>query len=87
MVEMILLGVFLLFLSWAIGYLIRRGAREELETGQPYFRAIILFSFLGAVGALFLQNDVFFFFFLGVMAFVAPSIRTRVNPQRKHSHR
>ncbi|MEK6926355.1 MAG: hypothetical protein AABW50_03695 [Nanoarchaeota archaeon] len=62
-----IVGIFVLVLGIPIGNYLAKLTREELKSGQSWFKLIILFSFIGAVLSLILKND----FLLFALLFIA----------------
>jgi hypothetical protein len=64
-----LIGIFILLLGFPIGNFLARLTKEELKSGQIWFKLIILISILGGFVSLFLGNDVllFSFLFIGIV--------------------
>ena len=65
----ILIGVLVLMLGFPLGSYLARKTKEELSSGQKWFRLIIIVSLIGGVIGLILGNDVmlFSFFFIAIV--------------------
>jgi len=65
----ILIGIIVLFLGVFIGNLLVKFTKEELKTGQGWFRMIIILSLVGGVVGLIIGNDVLMFtmFFIAIV--------------------
>ena len=65
----ILIGIIVLFLGVFIGNLLAKLAKEELKTGQGWFRMIIILSLIGGVIGLIIGNDILMFtmFFIAIV--------------------
>ena len=60
----LLIGIFVLILGYPIGYFLARITSEELQSGQKWFKLIILLSLIGAIFGLIFSIDALFFSFL-----------------------
>jgi len=65
----ILMGIIVLFLSVFVGNLLAKFTKEELKTGQGWFRIIIILSLIIGVVGLIIGNDVLMFtmFFIAIV--------------------
>lgn len=65
----ILIGIVVLFLSVFIGNLLAKFTKEELKTGQSWFRIIVILSLIGGVIGLIIGNDILMFtmFFIAIV--------------------
>jgi len=65
----ILIGIIVLFLSVFIGNLLAKNTKEELKTGQSWFKIIIILSLIGGVIGLIIGNDILMFtmFFIAIV--------------------
>jgi len=65
----ILIGIIVLFLGVFIGNLLAKNTKEELKTGQGWFRMIIILSLIGGVTGLIIGNDILMFtmFFIAIV--------------------
>lgn len=65
----ILIGIVVLFLGVFIGNLLAKFTKEELKTGQGWFRLIIILSLVGGVVGLIIGNDILMFtmFFIAIV--------------------
>ena len=65
----ILIGIVVLFLGVFIGNLLAKVTKEELKTGQGWFRIIIMLSLIGGVIGLVIGNDILMFsmFFIAIV--------------------
>lgn len=59
----LLIGLVILALGWPIGNFLASKTKEELKSGQKWFRLLIVISLIGAVISLILWNDVLLFIF------------------------
>jgi len=71
MEEMIKLfiSVFVLILGFPIGYYLAKNTKEELKSGQRWFRLIVIIGLVGGLIGLILGNDflMFFCFFVAIV--------------------
>jgi len=69
MLELII-GVVILILGIPIGNLLAKYTKEELKSGQKWFKIIIILSLIGGLVGLFIGNDVLMFslFFIAIVA-------------------
>ena len=65
----ILIGIVILFLGVFIGNLLVKVTKEELKSGQGWFRIIIILSLIIGVIGLFIGNDILMFtmFFIAIV--------------------
>ena len=65
----ILIGIVVLFLGVFIGNLLAKFTKEELKTGQSWFRIIVILSLIGGVIGLIIGNDILMFtmFFIAIV--------------------
>jgi len=68
-------GIFILILGIPIGKFLAKITKEELESGEKWFRIIILVSFIGAIVSLFLENDALLFSFLFIVIITNQSLK------------
>ena len=64
-----LIGVFVLISGIPLGNFLAKTTKEELKSGQEWFKLIILISLLGGFAGLFLKNDFLMFslFFIAIV--------------------
>jgi len=72
----ILIGIGVLALGFPIGILLAKFTKDELKKGQPWFKLIIILSFVGAVISLIFENDGFFFSCLFFAAVTSVSLKS-----------
>ena len=60
----IFIGIGILALGIPLGNYLAKLTKEELRSGQAWFRLIIISSLIGAIVSVFLKNDVLLFSFL-----------------------
>ena len=72
-----IIGMVVLALGLPIGNYLREFTKDETQSGQKWFRLLILLSFIGALASLFLEEDPLLFTFLFI------SIVTSRNLKRK----
>ena len=65
----ILIGMGILALGIPIGNYLARATKEELKSGQKWFKLIIITSLIGGIIGLIIGNDIllFSFFFIAVV--------------------
>ena len=65
----LLIGILVLFLGFPIGKYLAKLTKEELKSGQKWFKLIIILSLIGGVIGLIISNDVLMFslFFIAVV--------------------
>jgi len=70
-----LIGILVLVLGWPIGDFLAKKTKEELKSGQIWFKALIIVALLCSVGATFLKNDALFFAFLFIAIVTSRSLK------------
>ena len=65
----ILIGIIVLFLSVFVGNLLAKFTKDELKTGQSWFRIIVILSLIIGVVGLIIGNDILMFtmFFIAIV--------------------
>ncbi len=65
----LLIGLLVLALGYPLGTFLAKQTKEELKSGQKWFRLIIFVSLIGGFVGLVLGNDVllFSFFFIAIV--------------------
>ena len=65
----ILVGILVLVLGFPIGSYLAKQTKEELKSGQKWFKLIIIVGLIGGAVGLIIGNDVllFSFFFIAVV--------------------
>ena len=65
----LLIGICVLALGIPIGNLLAKIAKEELKSGQKWFKLIILLSLIGGFIGLIINNDILMFslFFIAIV--------------------
>ena len=71
----LLIGVGILLLGIPIGSYLAKITKEELNTGQKWFRSIIILSLIGGVVGLILGQDVLFFSFFFIAIVTSKSLK------------
>lgn len=71
------IGLVVLVLCFPLGDFLARSTKEELASGQKWFRLIVFVSLLGAVVGLVLRNDVFLFSFLAMSIVSSRSLKRK----------
>lgn len=73
----ILIGIAVLLLGFPLGNFLAKMTKEELKSGQKWFRlAIVLFS-IGAIVSLIVGNDILLFTFLFMIIVTSRSIKSK----------
>jgi len=72
----ILISMGVLALGFPIGILLAQLTKDELKQGRPWFKLIIILSFIGAVISLIFENDAFFFSCLFFAAVTSMSLKS-----------
>ncbi len=70
----IIIGILILFLGIPIGNFLAGLTKEELKSGQIWFKLLIISSFSGAAISLFLESDTLFFSFLFIAVVASRSL-------------
>lgn len=65
----LLIGILVLILGFPLGIFLAKQTKEELKSGQKWFRLIILVSLIGGFVGLIIGNDVLMFslFFIAIV--------------------
>lgn len=71
----ILIGILVIILGIPLGNLLAKLTKEELKSGQKWFRIIIILSLIGAIISLILGNDALLFSFLFIAMVTSRSLR------------
>ena len=69
------LGIILLVLGIPIGNVLAKLTKEELKSGQKWFKIIILLSLIGAIVGLALNNDIVLFSFAFIAIVTSRSLK------------
>ncbi len=73
----IIIGIGILVLGFLIGNLLARVTKEELKSGQKWFKIIIVLCFIGGIVSLILGNDALLFGFLFMAIVTSRSLKHR----------
>ena len=73
----IIIGIGVLILGFPIGSILARYTREELKTGQKWFKLIIALSLVGGIIGLIIGNDVLLFSLFFIAVVVSRSLRKK----------
>tara|TARA_Y100000034_G_scaffold107346_1_gene136812 strand:+ start:12110 stop:12343 length:234 start_codon:yes stop_codon:yes gene_type:complete len=71
----LLIGILVLILGIPIGNYLAKITKEELLSGQKWFKLIIIISLIGAFISLILRNDVILFSLLFVSIVTSKSLK------------
>lgn len=65
----LLVGILFLFLAWPVGIFLAKITKEELKSGQKYFKIILWLSLVLGFAGLIFQNDYLLFtmFFIAIV--------------------
>ncbi|MBU2615705.1 MAG: hypothetical protein KKC19_01235 [Nanoarchaeota archaeon] len=72
-----IIGLAVLGLCFPLGIYLAKITREELDSGQRWFRLIVTLSFIGAILGLVLGNDVLLFTFLSMVIITSRSLKRK----------
>jgi len=72
-----LIGIVILILGFPLGNYLAKVTKEELRSGQRWFKIIIFLSFIGAAASIFLKNDTILFTFLFIIIVTSRSLRKK----------
>jgi len=73
----LLIGVGILVLGFPIGSLLASKTKEELKSGQKWFKLIIIFSLTGGFIGLLIHDDVLMFSFFFIAIVTSGSLRKK----------
>ena len=71
----IIIGILVLALGIPLGTLLAKLTKEELKSGQKWFKLIIILSMIGAIASLIVKNDVLLFSFLFITVVTTRSLK------------
>lgn len=71
----LLIGLLVLALGFPLGSFLAKQTKEELKSGQKWFRLIIFVSLVGGFVGLILGNDVFLFSFFFMAIVTSQSLK------------
>ena len=74
MLQNVIIGIFVLALGIPLGDFLCRKTKEEIKSGQKWFKLIILIGFIGAITAAIIKNDFLFFSFLFISLVTSRSL-------------
>ncbi len=69
------IGIIILLIGIPIGSLLAKYTKEELKSGQRWFKLIIILCLISAVISAVLENDALFFAFLFIAIVTSRSLR------------
>lgn len=73
----LLIATFVVLLGFPLGYLLAKLTKEELKSGQKYFKILISAFAVCSVAGLIIKNDALFFSSLFFMAITSQSLRKK----------
>jgi len=71
----LVIGIVVLLLGIPLGSYLAKITKDELKSGQRWFKLLIIISLISAVISAFLRNDVLFFAFLFIAIVTSRSLR------------
>ena len=71
----IFMGILVIMLGVPVGNYLAKFTKEELKSGQKWFRIIIILSLIGAIIGLILGDDILLFSFLFIATVTSRSLR------------
>ncbi len=71
----ILIGIFILMLGIPMGSLLAKYTKDELKSGQRWFKLLIIISLIGAIVSAILKNDALLFGFLFIAIVTSRNLR------------
>jgi len=80
----ILVGIIFLVLGIPIGNLLSRWTKEELKSGQKWFKIIIIASLIGGIAGLISGSDVLMFSFFFIAIVTSRSLEERKRGRMKN---
>ena len=76
-VSKFILATIVLFIGFPIGNFLAKKTKEELKSGQVWFKILILICVVGTILSLILRNDYFLFSFLFIVIVTSGSLRAK----------
>lgn len=73
----IFIGILFLLLGFLIGSYLAKLTKEELKSGQRWFKLIIIASLSGSVVSIFINNDILLFSFLFIAIVTSRSLKRK----------
>lgn len=70
----LLVGIMILVLAFPLGSLLAKATKEELSSGQMWFKLIMIISLISSGVSLIIRNDVLFFSFLFIAIVTSRSL-------------
>lgn len=70
------IAILVLILGIPIGNYLAFLTKEELKSGQKYFKAIIIVCLVGSIASLIFKNDALFFTFLFIAIVTSRSVNS-----------
>ena len=71
----IIIGILMIMLGVPVGNYLAKFTKEELKSGQKWFKIIIILSLIGAIIGLILGDDILLFSFLFIATVTGRSLR------------
>ncbi len=73
----LIIGILFLLLGIPIGIFLAKRTKDELKSGQKWFKIIVPLGLIGAIVGLIIGNDVIFFSFLFIAIVTSMNLRKR----------
>jgi hypothetical protein len=70
----LIFGMLVVATGVPIGDFLYKKTREEIKSGQKWFKIIVITGLMGAIAAMFLNNDFLFFSFLFISIVTSRSL-------------
>jgi hypothetical protein len=71
----LIFGMLVVATGVPIGDFLYKKTREEIKSGQKWFKIIVITGLMGAIAAMFLNNDFLFFSFLFISIVTSRSLK------------
>jgi hypothetical protein len=71
----LIIGMLVVALGVPIGDFLYKKTKEEMKSGQRWFKIIVVTGLLGAIIAIFIRNDFLFFTFLFISIVTSRSLK------------
>jgi len=75
----LIIGCLVLVIGYFIGIILARQTKDELKSGQKWFKLIIFISLIGGLIGLIIRNDVIMFGFFFIAVVTSRSLITERN--------
>ncbi len=78
----LVISVIVIFLGIPLGNFLAKQTKEELISGQKWFKLIIILSIIGAIVGLAIRNDALLFVFAFIAVVTSRSLKARDKKKR-----